>query len=76
MPSRDHQGEKRKFQTRKVEKNCRHVPQNVVDPYEGEVENIGQRFGGGDADQEGAHQSRPLGNGDSFDIFQADFGLG
>ena len=48
----------------------------VVDAHHGDAPTQGERLGGGDADQERAHQTRPGGDRNSGQVAAGDSGLG
>jgi hypothetical protein len=75
MASRHHQGDEGEFQAGKIKKYGRHMAQDMIDPHDGQVENVGQGFSRRDADKKRTHQARPLGDRDALQACQADFGL-
>ena len=52
------------------------VPFQVIHADQGFARDVGQRLGDADAHQQGAHQSRPVGDGDAVDFIQRRSGLG
>lgn len=48
----------------------------VINPHPGDLEDVGDRFGDTDSDQEGPYEARTLGNGDRLNTLQVISGPG